>query len=386
VSGIAKGDELTTVFNSLKKALDSGITFDQFKTECHSIFEKRGWTGKAAWRVDNIFRTNIQTAYNVGRYEEMQRVKKFRPFWQYSAVNDSRTRPAHLAMNGRIWPAAHKVWDIWYPPNGFRCRCSVVTLSQREVDRDSLTVETDDPTGSLVEPIDPKTGNTMPARTLLPDPGFTHHPGKIAWGGVVDDRMTAGNLTQLPDLKGASDYRLPDAGNLKHLKPTPSLLPSLDDLKTSGMSNRQASEFYRDEFRKAFDIETDARVFDVFGEPVIVSERLITGQGGRVKITKGDRGQYIPLFRDTVTDPDEIWLTPMQDDTGKIVLRRRHLAFYRSDSGNLVAFSVMDIEGGVWNGITVYDASADQTRDGESLLDGKRYGYRRGVLLHGRRK
>lgn len=120
VSGIAKGDELTTVFKAMQRAIDDGISFDKFKAQCQTIFDKRGWNGLAAWRVDNIFRTNIQTAYNAGRYKEMQRVKKTRPFWQYSAVNDSRTRPTHSAMNGKIYPADHEFWDTWYPPNGFR--------------------------------------------------------------------------------------------------------------------------------------------------------------------------------------------------------------------------------------------------------------------------
>ena len=66
VSGIAKGDELTTVFEAIRRAIDQGTTLADFKKECGAIFERRGWTGKHTWRVDNIIRTNIQTAYNVG--------------------------------------------------------------------------------------------------------------------------------------------------------------------------------------------------------------------------------------------------------------------------------------------------------------------------------
>jgi uncharacterized protein with gpF-like domain len=29
--------------------------------------------------------------------------------------------------------ADHPFWDTWYPPNGFRCRCGVVTLSADNV-------------------------------------------------------------------------------------------------------------------------------------------------------------------------------------------------------------------------------------------------------------
>ena len=32
-------------------------------------------------------------------------VLKARPFWEYFAVMDASTRPAHAAMNGRVYPA-----------------------------------------------------------------------------------------------------------------------------------------------------------------------------------------------------------------------------------------------------------------------------------------
>ena len=184
VSGIAKGDELDTVFGALRKAIDEGISFDQFKQECGDIFERRGWTGKRAWRVDNIFRTNIQTAYNVGQYKQLRDDRAIFPIWQYSAINDSRTRPTHLAMDGRAWPADHPMWNIWWPPNGYRCRCSVIGLTRRQAEARGIKVETDDPTNTLVEPTDPRTGIRMPARQLLPDPGFAINPGRAYWEGV----------------------------------------------------------------------------------------------------------------------------------------------------------------------------------------------------------
>lgn len=180
VSGIAKGDELDTVYAALQKSLDEGISFEKFKQECGDIFSRRGWTGKRAWRVDNIFRTNIQTAYNVGRYRQMQRVKDRRPYWRYSAVNDSRTRPAHRAMHGKIFPADDPFWDQWYPPNGFRCRCSVNSVAIDDLEANGWRVEDHDPTGELYEPTDPVTGAKLPGRLLMPDPGWSFNPGKAA--------------------------------------------------------------------------------------------------------------------------------------------------------------------------------------------------------------
>jgi SPP1 gp7 family putative phage head morphogenesis protein len=131
--------------------------------------------------VDNIFRTNIQTAYSVGRYKQMMAVSEGRPYWQYSAVNDSRTRPTHRALHGKVYRADSKFWDTFYPPNGFRCRCSVKTLSERQVKQRGLDIGEGNGLGDLIEPIDPVTGDRLPARPLMPDKGFETNPGKEAW-------------------------------------------------------------------------------------------------------------------------------------------------------------------------------------------------------------
>ena len=59
-------------------------------------------------------------------------------------------------------------------------------LSAAQVKARGLKVESDDPTGKLFEPTDPRTGDKLPARLLIPDPGFAYHPGKEVWGGLAD--------------------------------------------------------------------------------------------------------------------------------------------------------------------------------------------------------
>jgi len=43
----------------------------------------------------------------------------------YRTVGDERVRDEHDALEGIIKPLNDKFWDKHYPPNGFRCRCSV---------------------------------------------------------------------------------------------------------------------------------------------------------------------------------------------------------------------------------------------------------------------
>lgn len=146
----------------LTEAIANGTTLRDFRQEMDELLAVKGYDPADPWAMDNVFRTNLQTAYNVGAYQQMTApaVLAARPYWQYDAVDDGRTRENHLALDGAVYPADSPIWDSIYPPNGFRCRCAVSSLSQREVDRRGLKVETDPP---LVQP----------------DTGFATNPAKI---------------------------------------------------------------------------------------------------------------------------------------------------------------------------------------------------------------
>jgi SPP1 gp7 family putative phage head morphogenesis protein len=83
-----------------------------------------------AHRLDNIFRTNIQGAYARGKCAHIEENRTARPYLMYSAINDARTRPAHAAMNGYVAHVDAAVWKTWTPPCGYRCRCTVISLSE----------------------------------------------------------------------------------------------------------------------------------------------------------------------------------------------------------------------------------------------------------------
>ena len=127
VSGLASLDQIQGVLDSLNRALEKGETFADWRK---SLPPEVLQLGKA--RLDNIFRTNIQTNYNVGRYQQQQANNRRRPFLMYDAINDGRTRPHHRAMDNFIAPFDDPIWRKWYPPNGFRCRCSTISLSDAQ--------------------------------------------------------------------------------------------------------------------------------------------------------------------------------------------------------------------------------------------------------------
>ena len=118
VAGMAKLDQIEQVRDSLNRVLEEGGTFDAWREDMLRAPEALALPRR---RLDNIFRTNLQSAYMAGRCRAIQAHKDTRPYLLYSAVNDSRTRPSHAAMDGTILPVDDPWWEAHMPPNGFRC-------------------------------------------------------------------------------------------------------------------------------------------------------------------------------------------------------------------------------------------------------------------------
>ncbi len=205
VTGLYQQDLVQLVSDGIEEALKNGETLEDFKKRIAEAIQKQGWHGH---RVENIFRTNMQSAYAAGRYLKMQAVKKSRPYWQYLAIMDKRTRPSHAILHEKVYPADHEFWSSNYPPNGFRCRCGVATLSQRQVDEQGLTVEKEMPKPGVWT--EPKTGMEYFVHFPGADNGFANNPFKDwASGGSELLPMLRERLEDArPDIAAASVRRI----------------------------------------------------------------------------------------------------------------------------------------------------------------------------------
>jgi SPP1 gp7 family putative phage head morphogenesis protein len=68
------------------------------------------------------------------------------PLLQYQTVGDGRVRPTHQALDNIIRPISDPFWKQYYPPNGWRCRCTVIQLSEgQETDLSKFTPPEDVP-------------------------------------------------------------------------------------------------------------------------------------------------------------------------------------------------------------------------------------------------
>lgn len=192
VTGLAKQDLVQLVSDGIEEALKNGETLADFKQRIAAAIAAQGWHDH---RVENIFRTNMQTAYAAGRYKKMQAVKASRPYWQYLAIVDKRVRPSHAVLHELVYPADHEFWASNYPPNGFRCRCGVRTLSAKQVEKQGLTVQKTMPEAGVWT--DPKTGMEYFVHFPGADKGFKNNPGA--------DWVKSGlDLKKYPDLNTKS--------------------------------------------------------------------------------------------------------------------------------------------------------------------------------------
>jgi SPP1 gp7 family putative phage head morphogenesis protein len=144
VAGVSGFDLIMEVWNALDSAIEKGTSWEQFQKATKEKLES-AW-GKSnkytAWRVENIYRTNIQHAYGAGRYRQLTDpdVLMLRPFWQLDSVLDSRTSAICNALNGTTLPADDPWWQSHTPPLHFGgCRTVLRSLTRGQATTRGVT-------------------------------------------------------------------------------------------------------------------------------------------------------------------------------------------------------------------------------------------------------
>lgn len=151
IAGVLKLDVLQTTLESLQTAADEGKSMKQWREEIESDLQSSGYLGGreetdpvtgqtkvvqlTPHRLENIYRTNLQSAYNAARREQQMSFAGKRPYLQYLSTIDDRTTTTCQGLNGQIFAANDPIWDRLYPPNHFRCRARVASASARELKR-----------------------------------------------------------------------------------------------------------------------------------------------------------------------------------------------------------------------------------------------------------
>jgi SPP1 gp7 family putative phage head morphogenesis protein len=203
ISGVTQLGVVGDVQAGLVRALAKGQTPEQFIADLEPKLKAAGWWGKDAragkGRVDPatgeiapdgkglthsrlrfIYREHTANAYAAAK--EAWAVENGATRWQYSAILDSRTRPAHRAMHGRIFRMDDGAAGAFKPRNGFGCRCTCIYYfdAPRQVPptpaAQTRTSEVPGP-GGVVHEVQELVDDKLPGGAFRPDVGFDLPPG-----------------------------------------------------------------------------------------------------------------------------------------------------------------------------------------------------------------
>lgn len=236
VSRLARADLLEALQASISKSVSGDLNRRDWIRDTEQLLKAAGWWGKVDVtdprtgevlstrfnhaRLQLIFDTNTRQAAAAGQWQRLLRNKRTQPYARYVAMDDDRTRPQHRAWHNVTLPLDDPWWATHRPPNGYRCRCRIVGVSQREYDRGSVSTrpgaESDVNAPLVVEPM----VKTAPRDTMLPwrnpatgevhqvpagiDPGFDYNAGTDGRSKAFDE-MVRNKLARLsPAVRAAA--------------------------------------------------------------------------------------------------------------------------------------------------------------------------------------
>jgi SPP1 gp7 family putative phage head morphogenesis protein len=139
LANMTQYDLVNDVKEKLVQAVSAGGSLDQFLQD-ESLYNIAGLNPRQQrpgyW--ETVYRTNVQTAYNAGRYAQLQDVKP--PYYEFVGIGDERQTDICQARSGTLLPADHEFWAANWPPLHFNCRSTVRGVFSREFDQERRAI------------------------------------------------------------------------------------------------------------------------------------------------------------------------------------------------------------------------------------------------------
>jgi len=212
-------DLLMEIREQVDAALELGTTFAEFKANLKPNLVKRGWWGKAMMsdpltgeskevqlgstrRLKTIYDTNLRTAHAEGQWQRIQEAKAALPYLMYDHTPSAHERPEHKAWDGIVLPVDDPWVQAHYPVKAWGCKCRMIQLGQRQLDRMGLAVG-QAPAEKMVSYTNKRTGEMQEIPAGV-DPAFAYPPGgRLASQG----KMLADKVEQAPAAIGAAIFK-----------------------------------------------------------------------------------------------------------------------------------------------------------------------------------
>lgn len=144
--GLGESSPSEAMVNSLRESVGvfSGFkTFHEMKEAAGMLLDESGnikpfeqYYKDVQTLNDTYNKFYLKTEYDftvassemAARWEEQRDDGGGRYLLQYRTVGDNKVRKEHRALEGITLPSSDPFWDSYYPPNGWRCRCTVTKV------------------------------------------------------------------------------------------------------------------------------------------------------------------------------------------------------------------------------------------------------------------
>lgn len=390
ISRLTRLDLLQTIRESLEKSVNGDLTRTDWMRDTRKLLQDAGWwgtkevidpaTGKAVsttfdnQRLSLIFDTNTHQAAAAGQWERVQATKKTHPFLRYITKDDGRVRPAHRAWHNLALPVDDAFWQTHWPPNGWRCRCRVVSMNRREYAAgrapDGSPLNTTAPPAETIAHINRRTGEITRTPAGV-DAGFGYNAGMArqqALTAVEQAKLkaAAADLAAAARKEGLQPPKVarekPDQPTWKTLE-----LPDLRELQP----RMQAPEL----LARAESIdEAVSQLRATLGVPVGAARSVHTPAGDVILMDEllrhvvekrlDARERYANFVLPTLMRPDEIWRTAYDDGT----LRKRYIKLFSGAKYDIMVVIYEQPNGDLlWNIINRERKAMNVLRVGELL-------------------
>ncbi len=130
--------------------------------------------GLGARHAETVVRTNVQSAYSWGNWQQLSApsvVEAF-PLLAFDVTEDERTSGICAPLANKAYPREHPIWASMYPPNHYNCRTTVYPTTAEEAGEDGFEVM--DANAPM---------RTEQGYEILPDKSFT---GNIGLGQLAE--------------------------------------------------------------------------------------------------------------------------------------------------------------------------------------------------------
>ena len=136
VAKMTELDILADMHDAVSRAIEEGISLDDFVRDQTKRLQKAGWWGRqlrrdpktgelrdvllgTPSRLRLIYNTNLRTSLAAGQWDRIDQTQDTHPYLLYQLGPSRIHRPVHVGWHGTLLSANDPWWNTHFTPNGW---------------------------------------------------------------------------------------------------------------------------------------------------------------------------------------------------------------------------------------------------------------------------